>query len=342
MKPPAVHYLTFLTIWAVSAPAEPAATNSAASKPGVPTCETVETVGKPHPRHEAAFISLGDKIYLLGGRRIQAADIYDTAAKTWTAGAPPPVEVHHFQPVVWEKKIWLVGAMTGNYPKEQALDHTPVYDPATDTWSRGYALPEDRRRGGAGALIHEGKLYVVCGIINGHWDGNVAWLDVCDLKTGEWRRLPDAPRARDHFQVAEIAGKLYAAGGRRTSGATKQVFNLTTPEVDVFDFARAQWSTLPAQTGNLPTPRAGSMSLALGPLLLVAGGESMAQGGAHAEIEALDTRTGTWSLYATFARGRHGSGLTRVGNALYVAAGSGNRGGSPELDSLERLEIPAR
>jgi len=45
------------------------------------------------------------KIYLLGGRRIQPADIYDPATRTWTLGAPPPVEVHHFQPVVWENKI---------------------------------------------------------------------------------------------------------------------------------------------------------------------------------------------------------------------------------------------
>ncbi|MDP3072485.1 MAG: hypothetical protein Q8N18_19485 [Opitutaceae bacterium] len=307
-----------------------------------PTWRTVETRGKPHARHEAAFVGLGSKLYLLGGRRIQPVDIYDPATHAWAVGKAPPVETHHFQPVVWENKIWLPGAMTGAFPREQALAQIPIYDPAADAWSQGPALPADRRRGGSGAVIHDSKLYVVCGIINGHWDGHVAWLDVLDLKTHQWSRLPDAPRARDHFQAAIIDGRIYVAGGRRSSAATKQVFELTIPEVDVFDLASRKWSTLPAPAGNLPHLRAGTMSLGVGPLLLVAGGESVTQPHAYTEVEALDTRTGTWSTFARFARGRHGSGLVRLDDTLYVAAGSGSRGGKPELDSLESFTLPSR
>jgi N-acetylneuraminic acid mutarotase len=302
-----------------------------------PVWETVETVGKPHARHEAAFVGMGEKLYLLGGRGIKPVDIYHPANKTWTKGAVSPVEVHHFQPVTIDQKIWLVGAMTGKYPKEQALDHIPIYDPAKDVWSRGASLPEARRRGGAGAVVHEGKLYVVCGIINGHWDGNVAWLDVCDLKTGEWRRLPDAPRARDHFQAAVIDGKIYAAGGRQTSGATKQVFDLVISEVDVFDIKAGQWSTV----ASIPTPRAGTASIALNHLLVVAGGESVTQKEAHSQVERFDPKTGQWDALPSLARGRHGTGLVWFQNGLHIAAGCGNRGGSPELDSLERLEVEA-
>ena len=327
----------FTALLGGSVTAEPANTTASA-----PTWQTVEITGKPHARHEAAFVGLGAKLYLLGGRRIQPVDIYDSATKTWTEGKAPPVETHHFQPVIWSDKIWLPGAMTGGYPREQALAQIPIYDPARDTWSDGPSLPVDRRRGGSGAVIHEGKLYVVCGIINGHWDGHVAWLDVLDLKTNQWTRLADAPRARDHFQAAVVNNKIYVAGGRRSSGATKQVFDLTIAEVDVFDLATEKWSTLPSPTGNLPSLRAGCMSLGVGPLLLVAGGESVTQPHAYSQIEALDTRTGTWSLYANFARGRHGSGLARIGDTLFVAAGSGSRGGKPELDSLESFELPHR
>ncbi len=313
----------------------------AASVGATETWQTFAATGAPHPRHEAALVALGEKLYLLGGRRLQPVDIFDPATRTWAHGATPPVEVHHFQPVVWENKIWLVGAMTGRYPRERALDHIPIYDPATDTWSRGPSLPEDRRRGGAGAVIHDGRLYVVFGIINGHWDGHVAWLDCFELKTGTWTRLPDAPRARDHFQTALIDGKLYAAGGRRSSGATKEVFALTERAVDVFDLATQTWATLPSPSGDLPTARAGCMAFAHGPFLLIAGGESMSQSTAHAEVEALDTRTSKWIAWPSFARGRHGSGLAKIGDTLYVASGSGNRGGSPELDSIEALPLPA-
>lgn len=318
----------------------PLAAAGETSAAAAPRWQTVGTVGQPHARHEAALVGLGAKLYLLGGRRIQPVDIYDPAARTWTHGKAPPVETHHFQPVVWENRIWLPGAMTGGFPREQALARIPIYDPAADTWSEGPALPAERRRGGSGAVIHDGKLYVVCGIIAGHWDGHVPWLDVLDLKTKAWTRLPDAPRARDHFQAAVIGGKIYVAGGRRSSAATKQVFDLTIPEVDVFDLAARTWSTLPAPGGHLPNLRAGTMSLGFGPFLLVAGGESVTQPHAYTQVEALDTRTGTWSLHSHFARGRHGSGLVLLGHRLFVAAGSGSRGGKPELDSLEEFLLP--
>lgn len=299
--------------------------------------KTVETQGKPHPRHEAAFVEIGGKFYLLGGRRIQPVDCYDPVTNTWTEAARPPVEVHHFQPVVWENKIWLVGAMTGKYPHETALDHIPIYDPQSDSWSRGPSLPAERRRGGAGAVIHAGKLYVVCGIINGHWDGNVAWLDRYDLKTGVWSQLPDAPHARDHFQAAVIGTRIYAAGGRRTSGATQEVFNLVVPEVDEFDIKSGKWTTLEAP---LPTPRAGTASINLSGKLVVAGGESVSQPIAHSEVERLDPGSGKWDALPPLARGRHGSGLILYKGTLNIASGSGSRGGAPELDTMECLKVP--
>jgi len=213
-----------------------------------------------------------------------------------------------------------------------------IYDPKTDAWSEGAEIPKDRRRGGAGAVISDGKLYLVSGIQNGHWDGWVTWLDAFDLKKGTWMKLPDAPRARDHFQTAVIDGKLYAVGGRKTSGVTKQVFDLTIPEVDVFDLAKGKWTTLDHRQ-NLPTPRAGNSAFVLGHDLIIAGGESMAQKLAHNELQALNTRTGKWRNLPGLIQGRHGTGLILWDGALYTCAGSGGRGGRPELDTMESLPL---
>ena len=296
--------------------------------------QTLDPNGRPHPRHEAAFVKCNGKFYLLGGRRIQPVDIYDPVADIWSVGKAPPVEVHHFQPVVWENRIILAGAMTGGFPRETALPQLLIYDPATDEWSWGAEIPEKRRRGGAGAVIADGFLYLVAGIINGHWDGNVKWLDRMNLATGEWTQLPDAPRERDHFQAGEIDGKLYAGGGRKTSGATNEVFQLTIAEVDVYDIEAGGWSTLAAP---LPTPRAGSFSHTHGGRYLVAGGESVTQETAHAEVEAYDPASAHWVSLPSLQRGRHGAGLIWHEGALYTCSGSGNRGGNPELDSMEVL-----
>jgi N-acetylneuraminic acid mutarotase len=291
--------------------------------------------GRPHPRHEAAFVECNGKFYLLGGRRIQPVDIYDPQTNSWSVGKKPPVEIHHFQPVVWGNRIILAGAMTGKYPRETALPRLVIYDPAADEWTYGAEIPEGRRRGGAGAVIADGKLYLVAGIINGHWDGHVAWLDAFDLETGEWTQLPDAPHMRDHFQASAIDGKLYAGGGRRSSAKTKETFKLLEPALDIYDIKSAEWSTANAP---LPEPRAGSFSIAVDGKYLVAGGESDRQQTAHDQIHAFDPLAQTWSELPQFARGRHGAGIIFYRGSLYACSGSGNRGGSPELDSLEQLK----
>lgn len=246
------------------------------------------------------------------------------------------MELHHFQAVEYDGRIYVVGAMTGRYPTEPPVPNVTIYDPATDQWIVGPEIPADRRRGGAGAVVHDGVIYIVAGIQNGHYDGHVAWLDAFDPRTNTWRRLPDAPRPRDHFHAAVIDGRIYAAGGRRSSAATGQVFELTVPEVDVYDIATGQWSTLPP-SANIPTPRAGTTAAVVNGRLLVIGGESAAQLEAHSEVEAYDPRTGTWTSLAPLLTGRHATQAAEYQGRLYIAAGSRTRGAT-EIDSHEVYE----
>ena len=230
--------------------------------------------------------------------------------------------------------------MTGPFPGETPLSNVMIYDPQTDTWRQGSEIPAERRRGAAGVVIRDDRLYMVCGIQNGHLDGWVNWFDSYDFSTGEWQILPDAPRARDHFQAVALDNKLYSLAGRRSSAGTDQSFEHTIDEVDVYDFVTQTWETLPASS-NLPTPRAGNSALAWGKDVLVAGGESGTMLTAHDEVEALDTVSGQWRALAPLARGRHGTGLAALDGVLYTCSGCGNRGGEPELDSLEKLR-PSR
>jgi hypothetical protein len=166
----------------------------------------------------------------------------------------------------------------------------------------------------------------------------VAWVDAFNPRTGAWRRLPDAPRARDHFHAAVIDGKLYAAGGRRSSAGTGQTFDLTVPEVDVYDFQTGVWSTLPA-SANLPTPRAGTTTAVIDGRLLILGGESGGQQLAHTEVEAFDPATGGWTSLAPLSLGRHATQAVLHEGRLYLASGSRTRGAT-EIDSQE-VYVPA-
>ncbi len=286
-------------------------------------------------RHEAALTAMDGKLYLIGGRGIKPVEEYDPITNRWKKLAPPPIELHHFQAVAVDGKIAVVGAFTGRFPKEPPVPELWWFDPAANDWSKGPEISEARRRGSAGVVLADHKLYLVCGITNGHWNGFVPWLDVLDLKTGQWTELPDAPHARDHFQAAVVDGKIVAAGGRTSFGENKQVFGLTVPAVDVYEIATNQWTTMPAP---IPTPRAGCMAVSRDRNVVILGGESGKQPDAHREVEAFSLETGGWQVLPSLLEGRHGTGAAFIGDTLYIAAGCAMRGGKPELDTMETLE----
>ena len=294
--------------------------------------QSVHPEGQPRERHECAFVESSGKLYLIGGRGEKPVNVYDPYTNRWSDAARPPIEIHHFQPVALGGKIYVMGALTGKYPHETPIENVLIFDAAANRWSEGPAIPKDRRRGAAGAVAYLGNIYMVAGIQDGHWDGHVKWFDVFDPKTGEWSLLPDAPRPRDHFQAAVVDGKVYVAGGRLSSAKTGETFKLSVGEVDIFDFASSKWSTAAAK---IPTERAGSFSVAWKGRVLVLGGESGEQKEAHAEVEAFDPKTGRWESLPEMREGRHGTGVAVAKGKLWVAAGSANRGGGPELTTLE-------
>jgi len=301
------------------------------------TWEVIETSGNVTARHEAAFVAFKDKIYLMGGRRINPVDVFDPQTNSWTAKSEAPIELHHFQAVVHNDLIYLIGAMTGPFPNEKPVERVVAYDPAKDAFEFLHPIPVDRRRGGAGAAVVNGKIYIVGGIVNGHVGGYQPWLDEYDPMTGKWRVLDDAPDARDHFQAATDGKHLYAVGGRTTSKTTNEVFNLTVATVNVFDFETEKW--LFKQPPNLPTQRAGNMAFIYDGHLIVGGGETT-KDRAHDEVESLDLKTGQWSDLPNLAVGRHGSGFAVVGDYVYTASGCATRGGAKEITSVERLRLP--
>lgn len=292
----------------------------------------IETEGEATERHENSFVEAEGKFYLLGGRGIKPIDIYDPVTNTWTKGAEPPVEIHHFQAVSYHGKIIAGGAMTGAYPDEIPLPNFYVYDPIYDNWTLGPEIPEARRRGSSGVVVIEDKMYLICGIIDGHNGEHVKWMDTYDFLEREWSILPDAPRPRDHFHAVVAKNKIYTFAGRNTSKNTDQVFDLTIPQVDVFDLSNNAWSTMKKE---LHIPRAGASVAYLKNQIYIIGGESMFDTVAHNEIEIWDIKLEKWMPINYLQRGRHGTQAIVYRNKIYIAAGCGNRGGNPELNTLE-------
>jgi N-acetylneuraminic acid mutarotase len=305
------------------------------------TWETLAPENNCTNRHENALTAIKNKLILVGGRGVKAVESFDLKTNTWTKHIETPIEMHHFQAVTYNNELWVLGAFTGGYPHETPIPNIYIFDVEKNQWRVGPEIPADRRRGAAGVFVHNNKVYIVCGIQDGHWDGHVGWLDEYDPKTNQWKKLPDAPHQRDHVHASVINNKLYVAGGRRSTAKIGQVLNLTEPAVDVFDFKTNQWTTLP-ESKNIPTKRAGAATVALFDMLLVIGGESDAQVPSHSEVEVFNTKTSSWEKFPSLETGRHGTGAVEVNGKIYIVAGSGNRGGGPELNSIEVLSTERR
>lgn len=294
-----------------------------------------DAASRPTARHENGFVAVAGRLILVGGRGDRPLDIYDPKTGRWTQGEQPPFEIHHLQGVEYGGKLYVLGALTGKFPEESPVPDILIYDPVADRWHKGPEIPPQRRRGAAGVAVHEGIIYLVGGNRRGHMSGYVNWLDAFDPASGRWTVLPDAPHARDHFHAAVIDGKLYAAGGRRSAHDLGNALAQTVGAVDVYDIRANTWSTLPAP---LPTERAGTASTVIDGRLVVIGGESLAQEPAHREVEAWDPATSRWQALPPLPVGRHGTQAAALGDKVYIAAGSGNRGGGPELDDLWRIQ----
>lgn len=292
---------------------------------------TVQTTNESEARGENSLVAIGSKIYLLGSRGMKPVEVYDTKTKTWEKRGQLPLEMHHFQAVTYNGEIYVLGALTGPFPHETPIPNIYIYNPEKDEWRMGGEIP--RKRGAAGCFVYKDKIYLVDGIIDGHWDGHVTWFDEYDPKTGTWKELPDAPNARDHVSVAVSKDKLVVAAGRRSSHKTGEVMTLTVPFTDVYDFKTKTWKTV--EGANIPTLRAGPGVVTLGSKVIFMGGEAIDQVPAHNEVEAFDVDTMTWSTLPHMIQGRHGMSSTKIGNQIYISSGVGNRGGSPELNSME-------
>ncbi len=220
-------------------------------------------------RHECALVEFDGELYFLGGRGVLEVGVYNPKSNLWRRMSKSPIEINHFQAVVYGDAIYLVGAMNGRYPVEEPLERVWIYKPREDRWIEGSEIPEEHRRGGAGCVLYQDKIYLACGIEYGHTSGTTHLLSCYDPQNDSWSSLTKAPHIRDHFAAIVLDDKLYCIGGRNSSvhypGRFGAFFDATTPEIDIYDFESGKWYTHPH---NLQTPTAAGGVLAVGKSLI--------------------------------------------------------------------------
>ncbi|HTL08703.1 MAG TPA: kelch repeat-containing protein [Chitinophagaceae bacterium] len=279
-------------------------------------------------RGECGMAAWEGKLYLVGGGALPT-QVYNPAGASWSEKAAPPQNINHFQAVAYDKRVYVLSALTaGPYPHQPNIERPLIYDITTDKWSTGTPLPPERNRAAAGAAVYKGKLFLVAGIKEGHFTGTTGLFDQYDPVRGSWTPLPAAPHIRDHCSAAVLGDKLYVAGGRNTSYHEPEnfmsFFKKTVLEVDCYDFKSGHWSTL---ASRLPLGSGGGALVAMDGKLYYMGGERATEtepNQPRKDCFWLDPVHDTgWKTTSALNEARNGMSAAVINNAIYVFGGAG-------------------
>lgn len=182
-------------------------------------------------------------------------------------------------------------------------------------------------------MLYGELIYIVGGNTNGRKPGAKPWLDSFNPITRVWKKLSDAPNARDHITASVSNNKLVLAAGRQS--AFPNVFSNTVAPTNIYNFDTGKWST----AKSIPTQRAGAMTVAAGNEVIVIGGEVSNETDAKTTVESYNVLNDTWRQLSPLIVGRHSGAATILNNEIHVISGSERRGGSPESIAHEVLNF---
>ncbi|KAG2438929.1 hypothetical protein HYH02_010723 [Chlamydomonas schloesseri] len=265
----------------------------------------------------------------------------------WTIGAPRPCPGNHMGAVTLGNRLYLLG---GFAPERTLCKSLQVYDPQSDSWAVGPALPFAT---GAGTAVAIGRSIYYCGGLRSESIVNASNTPVTDcarydVDTGNWTMIRPMPFGVQHAAAGTDGVRMWVFGGRQSPG---NVLGQDVNYVQVYDPANNTWES--SATGAftpLPVARGGMGAAAyLNSRFYVMGGErgcrpnaacaNAATGlnteGVFERVDRYDPATNSWEMAMPAMplprQGMHpvlapGPGNLGVG-VVYVCGGSPRAGG---------------
>ena len=170
----------------------------------------------PTPRGAGAAVTIGDKIYVVGGvanhRQLTTLEAYDVDTDTWETLTPMTSARDHLGAAELDGMIYVLG---GRRRDEIPLTDFERYDPKTDEWEQLPELPEGTAGFGFeeanGRLVATGGENLAERILSGR-----AWA--YDPAEEAWSRLPDMRTPMHGHAMIEYRGRVRVFAGSHCSG----------------------------------------------------------------------------------------------------------------------------
>jgi N-acetylneuraminic acid mutarotase len=258
-------------------------------------------------------------LYVFGGATmfesepgIPTVEAYNIVTDRWATKADMPIGVGSSNGVGnIDGKLYLPGGILYTGDGYLHLRVLQVYDPVSDTWTRGADMPSGSSAGVSGVI--DNRLYVLTGYDNTYLPDGTPCTECSSVYTRQlfrynaaqnrWVRLKSCPNFHLEGAGAVINGKLYVAGGLGPGGLTRAL--------DIYDPATNQWTS----GAPLPSAHFDGVGEALA-------GQFYMVGGFTGEVVAYNPNTNRWVKKPLFpvptARFMAGAKVTLAGTARIV------------------------
>ncbi|MBC8354572.1 MAG: hypothetical protein H8E66_21460 [Planctomycetes bacterium] len=187
----------------------------------------------PETRGGGGLALVDRKLHFMGGvkadRDTDAADHWELDLDKWAEGAarwetapPLPAPRNQFSTVTFAGKIYVIGGQFHHDSRQIDQARVDIYDPKTDSWSRGPQLPKGHSHSEGGTFVSGGRIYMVGGHTTPDGGRKQIDADVLRLTPGDkWKVVDKLPMPLSSPAAAIIGGKLYVAGGSPNGGSVQ-------------------------------------------------------------------------------------------------------------------------
>jgi N-acetylneuraminic acid mutarotase len=227
----------------------------------------------PAPRHHMPLAVVSDTLYAVGGLAgqsfvpVNTLWLYREGENRWEPRAPLPAARGASGVGTVGGKLIVVG---GWGVGRRLLKEIAIYDPTSDVWHDGAAIPTPRDHLTAAAVA--GVVYAIGGRpLNP--DRNYDVLEAYDLASDRWTKRSSMPSRRGGLAAAVVDGRIHVVGG--------ETRNTVFANHEVYEPATDHW----AVAAPLPVGRHGLAAAAVGGKFYVIGGGPRA---GFAQTDAVD------------------------------------------------------
>ncbi|MDQ3290012.1 MAG: malectin domain-containing carbohydrate-binding protein [Bacteroidota bacterium] len=164
---------------------------------------------------------LNGKLHYLGGANLARADVrvhyaldLNNLSAGWKSLAPLPNVTNHGGSAVYGGKIYYIGGSHGQNDDAVAQKTVQIYNPATNTWTKGADMPTGRDHISSSVVVMGNRIIVLGGQTS--YNVSSALVSAYTPSTNKWQELTPMPVKKSTGVAAVLNGNIHYTGGIRS------------------------------------------------------------------------------------------------------------------------------